>query len=162
MLHLGPRYFTIRVGNQEEIISTSHLKLCTDERAELGVPCCWGRPPTATAVCLPPSRTCFQTRWCPRLPSNLRRGQEYVEELFLSHSVGGFCTPQNNLSFTASTEAVPATPADPASEIRPLTSPPSLPELRGTSVEADYTSAGTATVQGIHTLCALLHTLEMY
>ncbi len=58
--------------------------------------------------------------------------------------------------------AVPATPADTANEIRPLTSPPSLPELRGTYVEAAYAFVGTVTIQGVRTLCALLHTLEMY
>jgi hypothetical protein len=37
-----------------------------------------------------------------------------------------------------------------------------MPELRGDLVEAAYAPPVTAAVLGIHTLCTLLHMLEMY
>jgi hypothetical protein len=70
--------------------------------------------------------------------------------------------PPDDLSFTAPTDVVSATPADTAGEIKPLTSPPLTPELGGTPVEAAYAPAGPATEWGVNTLFTLLLTLEMY
>ncbi len=71
-------------------------------------------------------------------------------------------TSWDDSSFAASTEALSATPADTASEIRPLTSPPPTPKLGGIPVEAAYAPAEPTTVRRECTLCTLLHALEMY
>jgi hypothetical protein len=42
VLCCGPRSFIIRVGNWEEIVSASRLKLFTDDMAQPGVPRLWG------------------------------------------------------------------------------------------------------------------------
>jgi hypothetical protein len=95
-------------------------------------------------------------------PAALGRGQACSQQLFFPTLQEGYCIPQDDLSFTASTELVPATPAVTASKIRPLTSPLLMPELGGTPVEAAYTPAVPATVRAIRTFCILLHALEMY
>jgi hypothetical protein len=73
----------------------------------------------------------------------------------------GFTTWDDS-SFAASTVVLSATPADTASEIRPLTSPPLTLELGGMPVEAAYAPAEPITVRRRRTLCTHLHALEMY
>jgi hypothetical protein len=70
----------------------------------------------------------------------------YTRELFLSQPAGGYNAPRDNLCLPASTEVVPATTAVTANKIRPLTSPPPMPEFGGTPIEAGYAPAGLATV----------------
>ncbi len=103
VLRHGLHSFTIRVGNQEEVVSTSLLKhtwMTRSSRAShaAGADCAAAvrrpsQPPTAMAVHLPPSGSCFQTRWCPSLPSNPSRGQAYTWELFFIPPCGFLHTP---------------------------------------------------------------------
>jgi hypothetical protein len=58
-----------------------------------------------------------------------KRSGKCSGSVFILPCGGVFGMPWDDLSFTASTEAVPATPVDTASEIRPLTSPPPIPVL---------------------------------
>jgi hypothetical protein len=116
LLHCGLCSFSMWVRNREEIVSITRLKPCMDYMAKSCVPRCRGRSPSAMAVRPPSSGSRFEACWFRCLPSNTRSGRVYIWETFLSHPVGGFCMFWDDLSFTASTEAVPAMPANAASK----------------------------------------------
>ncbi len=78
--------------------------------------------PPAQAVQLFASRSCFQT--CCFLHLQLGHCQVTVQEPFFSHPPGGLGMPWTGYTFNASKDAVPAAPADPAHEVRPLKSSP--------------------------------------
>ncbi len=74
------------------------------------------RPPTTTVVHPPPSGSRLQPTGVQTFPATLGEVGYLPRNCFIHHA-GGFCTPWDDLSFTAYTKAVPATLADTASEI---------------------------------------------
>jgi hypothetical protein len=134
MLRHGPRSFTLRVGMQQEIISTSHLKPCTDDTTEEGVLLAGAycqapvrrprRSPATTAVRQQPSRSRLKTRWYLLLLSQPMSSPACTRKPFLSHPARGFMHTQGRLNLHSSTDTISTSPVNTASETQPLTSHP--------------------------------------
>jgi hypothetical protein len=138
----SPNSFTVYVGNQDEVISTSRHKPGKDNKAKLGIPCRCGRLPNAgegevakpaahchggsahsqaSLVCRPAgassiSATSGEDKYAPRYS-------------FSPILKAVFCMRKDILSSAASTDAVPTVPPVTASKIGPLTLLPPTPVL---------------------------------
>ncbi len=173
LLHCRLRFFTNRVGNREEIVSTSCLQPSSDDVAEPGVPRHRGRPPNASEVAKPaahchsgPPATKRVSFLDPLVSTPSQRPQERLSTspwtVFIPPCRGIFARPG-----MTSTSQPPQNqyPQCQWSQPARLDVWPCLLQRQSsgrTPMEAAYTHAVPATVWEICTLCTLLHALEMY